>query len=723
MGMTFAASLNSSVALRTALSARLLRRRSNKCGVLPKVLRRPFVSYAGVPNYIEPSTNSRREPGIRQDLHALRTSASRLFVPLLWLHVPVIAGIAVSNGIPVWRPAAFMALAAAVATIAVWRAGGGLWARLTVAAALTAAPTLMVYAGTGPWQVDWHMYFFVVFGMLVAYVDWRPIALAAGLTAAHHAILDALFPSAVFPESDLARVALHASIVVVDSVVLFWIVHEMTGLFRRIAHEHQMLEDRIGERTLEVSGLNVELAGKVSELQGAFAELERDAAERELVSEHLAHLAHHDRVTGLPNRALLMDRMSVALANAQRAKTDLLVMYLDLDDFKQINDTLGHATGDEALASIAVRLRECIRSGDTASCVGGDEFVIVCATNDAGEDTAQLARRILNAVSEPIVSGSRALTVTASIGISVFPADGTDAEDLIARADAAMYRAKGRSPNSYAVYTAALHAEILAQSTLKADLERAIARHEFVVHYQPVISLTSKAIIGAEALVRWQHPTRGILAPGAFIQFAEENDLIAPIGEAVMHAACAQLNRFLLGPDDEFTMAVNVSAVQFRQPGFIDSMLSVLAEHRIDPLRFEVELTESAVMHDTDTAVRTLAALHALGIKLSIDDFGTGYSSLAYIKIFPIQTLKIDRSFVTDIAESATDQAIAATIITLAHNLGMRVIAEGIETEAQFDRVRALGADDMQGYWISRPLPGPDFERFVCARGSLRVAA
>jgi diguanylate cyclase (GGDEF)-like protein len=415
--------------------------------------------------------------------------------------------------------------------------------------------------------------------------------------------------------------------------------------------------------------------------------------------------------------------MGAVLANAQRAQTNVLVMYLDLDDFKQINDAHGHAAGDDALAAIAGRLLRCMRSGDTASCVSGDEFVIVCSTSDGGADTGEIATRVLAAVAEPIATGSRAVNVTASIGISVFPADSRNAEELIARADAAMYRAKQSGGKNYQLYTAELHAEIVARSTLKHDLELAIARNEFVVFYQPVISLTSRAIIGAEALVRWEHPTRGLLSPYHFIGFAEEHDLIAPIGEAVMHAACVQLNRFALSPDDEFTMAVNVSAVQFRRPGFIDSVLAVLDEHRMERGHFEVEITESDVMHDTNTAVRTLNLLHGLGIKLSIDDFGTGYSSLAYIKTFPVHTLKIDRSFVIDIAENATDQAIAATIITLAHRLGMRVVAEGIETEQQFEQVRALGADDMQGYLISRPLCGADFERFVCSYGALKLAA
>jgi EAL domain-containing protein (putative c-di-GMP-specific phosphodiesterase class I) len=328
----------------------------------------------------------------------------------------------------------------------------------------------------------------------------------------------------------------------------------------------------------------------------------------------------------------------------------------------------------------------------------------------------------MTAISQPITVGSSTISLEASIGISMFSADGPEPDELVRKADLAMYRAK-ESGQAFHVYSAALHAELLARSTLKRDLEAAIARDEFVVFYQPIISLTSLAIIGAEALVRWRHPTRGLLAPNTFIAFAEEHGLIAAIGETVMRKACAQMARLALAPEDEFTMAVNVSAVQFRRPRFVDSVVAVLAEHGLERSRLEIEITESVIMDDLQSVMRTLHELAALGVKLSIDDFGTGYSSLAYVKTFPVHTLKIDRSFVKDIGANPTDQAIAATIITLAHNLGMRVIAEGVETEEQLAQLRGLGADDMQGFLISRPLSAADFESFVSAAGLLNIAA
>ncbi len=643
-------------------------------------------------------------------------------MPLLWLHVPVIAGIAISNGLDAWPPALFMALAAGVATGAVRRFGGGFRARLSVAGALTAAPMLMVYAGSGPGQSDWQMYFFVVFGLLVVYLDWRPIALSTALTAAHHAALAWLVPSAVFPAADPQRVMLHAAILGVDAVVLFLIVHRMRGLFAKIEQTNGDLEARVAKGTSDVQELDRRLTENARELQRAFTDLENDAAEREAAAARLDHLAHHDSVTGLPNRVLMLDRLRVALAAAERTRTDVLVIYLDLTNFRGVNDALGHGAGDDVLGSIGARLRGCMRSSDTASRVGGDEFVIVCETDNAAAESERISARLMTAISQPITVGSSTISLEASIGISMFSADGPEPDELVRKADLAMYRAK-ESGQAFHVYSAALHAELLARSTLKRDLEAAIARDEFVVFYQPIISLTSLAIIGAEALVRWRHPTRGLLAPNTFIGFAEEHGLIAAIGETVMRKACAQMARLALAPEDEFTMAVNVSAVQFRRPRFVDSVVAVLAEHGLERSRLEIEITESVIMDDLQSVMRTLHELAALGVKLSIDDFGTGYSSLAYVKTFPVHTLKIDRSFVKDIGANPTDQAIAATIITLAHNLGMRVIAEGVETEEQLAQLRGLGADDMQGFLISRPLSAADFESFVSAAGLLNIAA
>jgi diguanylate cyclase (GGDEF)-like protein len=663
------------------------------------------------------------EPAIRQDLTDLRRSASRFFVALIWLHTPVIAILAASNGLAPWRPALIMAVGAAIATLVVWRRPESAATRMTVAATLTVAPMLMVYAGAGLWQIDWHMYFFVVFGMLVAYVDWRPILVSAGLTAGHHTLLTLLFPSAVFPEADLPRVVLHAAIVAVDCVVLFWLVRQMRQLFARIGHTNAMLEERIAERTAEVSGLNATLAKKLRQLEGAFANLETEVAQRKEIAGRLDHLAQHDLVTGLPNRVLLMDRLGVALANAERSGAEVVVLYVDLDGFKRVNDTCGHAAGDRALSAIALRLRACLRTGDTASRVGGDEFTVVCSVANGVREIAQIAERIIREISAPIEIDSSIMHVGANIGVSLYPTDGADPDDLIRKADAAMYRAKEGGHNTFHLYTPEIHAKMVTRATLAADLHNAIERNEFVAFYQPVISLTSRKIIGAEALARWKHPTRGILGPDEFIAFAEEHGLIGAIGVSIMRQACEQVQRLALQPHDEFTMAVNVSAIEFRQPDFVESVKRIVRSSGTDVSRLEIEITESVMMDDVAAVTRTLYDLNGSGIRLSVDDFGTGYSSLAYIKTFPVHTLKIDRSFVNDIADNATDQAIAATIITLAHNLGMRVIAEGIETEEQLERVKMLGADDMQGYLVSKPLAAADFERFLRSYSELRLAA
>ena len=659
------------------------------------------------------------ESAIGQDLASLRLSASKFFALLIWLHVPIVAGIALSNGMPAGRIALTMALAAIAATIAVRFNGGGIAARMVVAWALTMAPILMVYAGTGPWQVDWHMYFFVVFGMLVAYVDWRPVAVAATFTAAHHFILSLLFPSAVFPESDFARVLLHAVIVLLDSVVLFWLIRRMTLLFRHTALVQATLEERIVQRSAEAVDLNLRLAAKVKELEHALVALEHDAAERRETAVRLDHLAHHDTGTGLPNRMLLVDQLTGALEMATRLGGEIVVISIDLENFKNINDRTGRTAGDQALINVGSRLMHCIRSGDTVSRVGSDEFVVVCNAVDGAKEIPRIVERVIAAIAAPMDVGSIIINLAASVGVSLFPADGADPEELIKKAEAAMYRAKKSAGEPFHRYTPKIHEDMLAESQLLTDLERAIEDRQFVVHYQPVVSLTSRAIIGAEALVRWQHPTRGLLPPSEFITFAEENGLIRYIGTAVFDAACAQIEGFARITNAEFTMAVNVSAIQFRQCGFVESVIDILERHGVDSGRLEIEITESVIMDETELVIATLKRLESLGVKLSIDDFGTGYSSLSYVKNFPVQTLKIDRSFVRDIAGDSTDQAIAATIIALAHNLGMRVVAEGVETHEQLERLHLLGADDMQGYLIARPLSGPDFEQFAASYRAL----
>jgi len=452
-------------------------------------------------------------------------------------------------------------------------------------------------------------------------------------------------------------------------------------------------------------------ATDIEERKSAQAALALSAAE-------LTYLANHDPLTNLPNRTKLMDHLALMIAQAEQAHSEIAVLYLDLDRFKAVNDTLGHEAGDQLLVEIASRIRSTLRSGDIASRFGADEFVFVCSVA-ATDDATQIAERLADAVRMPLELCGKRVIVSPSIGISSYPRDGSSAADLLQKADAAMYAAKGGGRNTWRTYSAQACAPALPALELEVELREAIALEQFVVYYQPIVSMVSGDVVGAEALVRWMHPERGLLPPGEFIPLAEDHGLIAPIGELVLHAVCGQLRRLELPADNDFSLAINVSARQFQKPGFVEWIASTLEAHGIDERRLEIEITESVVMGDTAGVTTILGELQALGVKLSIDDFGTGYSSLAYIKNFPIDTLKIDRSFVTDIARNSTDQAIAKTIVTLAHSLGMRVIAEGVETAAQWDMLRSFEADCMQGYLIARPLSPEAFGAFMRDRRSL----
>jgi diguanylate cyclase (GGDEF)-like protein/PAS domain S-box-containing protein len=432
----------------------------------------------------------------------------------------------------------------------------------------------------------------------------------------------------------------------------------------------------------------------------------------------LSHRADHDSLTNLPNRSRLMDRLAQMIDEAEHDAAGVAVIYLDIDYFKSINDTLGHNAGDDLLIEIARRINSVLRAEDIASRFGGDEFVLVCAAT-AADDAAHIAERLQAAICVPLELHGKRIIVSCSIGISLFPHDGRAAAGLIQKADSAMYDAKQSGRNSWCRFTAHDHVPAAAALDFEAELREAIAREQFVAYYQPIVSIATGRPVGAEALVRWEHPERGLLAPGEFITFAENHGLIAPIGEFVLNTACAELRRLHLRSREDFTISVNVSAHQFQKPGFVETIAGAIERYGIDPRRLDIELTESVVMYNSAAVIATLDRLRALGVKLSIDDFGTGYSSLAYIKNFPINTLKIDRSFVADIARSFTDQAIAKTIITLGHSLGMRVVAEGVETTQQFDLLRSFGADCFQGFLIGRPLSPTDFQQSAGGRRAL----
>ena len=415
-------------------------------------------------------------------------------------------------------------------------------------------------------------------------------------------------------------------------------------------------------------------------------------------------LARFDSLTGLPNRAMFIDELERAIARARRADGAFALCFIDLDRFKNINDSLGHAAGDELLKLMARRLRALLRETDLVARLGGDEFVVLLEGGAEPGPLAQVGQKMLAAIAEPLTLHERSYQVSGSIGIALYPADGADAATLLKHADAAMYLAKQQGKNNVQFYTGALADAVARQFALEADLRLAIDRGELVLHYQPKIDIASGGMLGIEALVRWQHPVRGLVPPGDFIPLAEERGLIVPLGRWVIDAACRQLREWLDAGLDVPRCAVNLSAHQLGSLGLIDDIRSALARHRLGPDALEVELTESVLMADPERANGMLQQLHAMGVRISIDDFGTGYSSLAYLKRFPAQTLKIDRSFIRGLPADNDDAAITKAVVAMAHGLGLQVVAEGVETADQLAMLRRLGCDEAQGFHLHRPM-------------------
>ncbi|OIQ95720.1 cyclic di-GMP phosphodiesterase Gmr [mine drainage metagenome] len=450
-----------------------------------------------------------------------------------------------------------------------------------------------------------------------------------------------------------------------------------------------------------------------------FVSIIDDITERKDYETQLEFQANYDALTGLANRNLLADRLEQAIAHAKRAKSLVAVLLLDLDRFKLVNDSLGHETGDALLKTVSQRLTACVRFVDTVARLGGDEFVVIMSDIDSENDAATLARKLLQQLALPMVVADRELVANASMGIALYPKDADHASALLKNADVAMYRAKELGRNSMQFYTPAMNASTLARLELDTALRRAVERHEFVLHYQPKVELQGGRVIGAEALIRWCHPQLGMVSPGEFIPLAEETGLILQIGEWVIDKACAQLKAWQGEGLPAIGLSVNLSARQFQQENLAKVVARALHLNNVKARYLELELTESAVMQDPDKTVATLHELKHIGVRLSLDDFGTGYSSLNYLKRFPIDILKIDQSFVRDITTDPDDAAIATTIISLAHSLGRRVVAEGVETEAQLDFLRRHRCDEIQGYYFSRPLPADEFARLLRAGRSL----
>jgi diguanylate cyclase (GGDEF)-like protein len=439
----------------------------------------------------------------------------------------------------------------------------------------------------------------------------------------------------------------------------------------------------------------------------------RHSRELQQVNRQLQHAATHDPLTGLPNRSLLLDRLDQAAHQYRPPAPGFAVALLDLDRFKTVNDTLGHAVGDELLRQVTARISAVLRPTDTLARLGGDEFVLLLPGTDARTDVQQLLAPVQQAIGAPLQLGGTQLHVAGSIGVAFFPADAASPPALLKHADAAMYHAKRQGRNNLQFYTPELGAVDRERLELENDLRRALDEHQLVLHYQPKVDVRSGRIRGAEALVRWMHPTRGVLPPMLFIPIAEETGMILPIGEWVLREACRELRRWHDRGLTHLTMAVNLSAEQFRQHDLVTRIDETLRWAGIPAHSLELELTESAVMQDTNRSIEMLDGIVKLGVRVSVDDFGTGYSSLSYLRRLPLHTLKIDRSFIRDIESSRDDAEIVRAIVSLAHSLELEVIAEGIETGAQFDFVRALGCEQYQGFHCSAPLPAADFLRAV----------
>jgi diguanylate cyclase (GGDEF)-like protein len=425
-------------------------------------------------------------------------------------------------------------------------------------------------------------------------------------------------------------------------------------------------------------------------------------------AESLQHLAYHDSLTALPNRGFFSKLLNHGISQAQRHKKTLAVLFIDLDRFKYINDTLGHEAGDALLQEVARRLKGALRESDTVARLGGDEFVVL--VEDVGDKSAMgvVAHKILTALLRPFVTLGQEFHVTASIGISFYPSDGPDERSLMKHADIAMYRAKAEGKNNFQFYSEEMNTHSFERLTMESSLRRALERGEFVLHYQPKVVFATGEINGVEALLRWQHPDLGLVAPAQFIPMAEETGLIVPIGKWVLRSACMQSRAWLDQGLPRLSMAVNLSPRQFSDENLLRDIGAILRQTAMDPALLELEITESMLMQNVEKAIGTLASLSSLGIRLAIDDFGTGYSSLSTLKRFPINTIKVDRSFVRDLPGAPEDRAIADAIIAMGRSLSMTVIAEGVETRAQADYLRGGTCDEFQGFYFSKPMAAAD---------------
>ena len=531
---------------------------------------------------------------------------------------------------------------------------------------------------------------------------WRIFGRDSGLGA----LEDDQFLTTVHEEDiERVRLACERAIANGDDFAIEHRVVQRGGVLRHVHQQVEVLEQ-------DEQGRAVRLAGAV-----------HDITRRKDAEEQVRRLAYFDTLTGLPNRLLFTEQLIKAVAHAERHGQQLAIMFIDLDDFKRVNDTLGHGAGDDLLKQIGARLSSSIRgldvvtrsgfddNGNTLARLGGDEFIVLLNNVQEAVDAGSVARRLVNALTEPVTLLGNELYVSCSVGVATYPGDGTDIETLLMNADTAMYRAKEAGRGGFQFYDRSMNASARARLQMETLLRRAVERNEFVLHYQPRVDLASGRIVGAEALIRWQHPERGLLPPKEFIPLAEEAHLVIPIAEWVIGAVCKQIAAWQAAGLRPIPVAVNLAAPHLRERALPELVERVLREHALPSSLLEIEVTESILMHDPELSLANARRLAELGVSLSIDDFGTGYSSLSYLKRLPITSLKIDQSFVRDIATDPDDAAIITAIIAMAHSLNLRVVAEGVETEAQRAFLKAHSCDEFQGFLFGHPVSADEFAR------------
>ena len=476
------------------------------------------------------------------------------------------------------------------------------------------------------------------------------------------------------------------------------------------AKRHEVVGRYKAERSfpLELSLSSMELGGKTMMIA-----IGHDITERKLTAQRISHLAHHDSLTALPNRELFQERLRQSLATNKRSGGRLALMFLDLDKFKDVNDTLGHYIGDLLLKAVAKRLTRCVRETDTVARLGGDEFAIILTHLTDPGDVTKVAEAIISAISDPFGLEEHEVLTSTSIGITISPDDSSDPEQLLKNADLAMFRSKSEGRNNYHFYVAEMNAEIQARKRIEHDLRLALGTSQLRMHFQPLIELSTKTIVGCEALIRWLHPSRGWVGPAEFIPVAERSDIIQTLGRWVLHRSCQQAQIWAREGLPPLKVAVNLSPAQFKQRGLVEVLSSILDQTGMPPSQLQLEITEGIAMQNVEQTLDVLRQIRAMGVVISIDDFGTGYSSLNYLKRFPVDKLKIDRSFVVDIGKHPDNEAVVQAIVDLGHSLGTRVNVEGVETQEQLDFLVKMGVDEAQGYLFSPALPADEFSALV----------